>query len=45
MNCKKTNQIEFRVEKVIKGKGDKLYVIWKGYDNFFDSWIDKKAVV
>ena len=41
----KTNQIEFRVEKVIKGKGDKLYVIWKGYDNFFNSWIDKKVVV
>ena len=23
----------FRVEKVIKRKGDKLYVKWKGYDN------------
>ena len=28
----KTNQKEFRVEKVIKRKGDKLYVKWKGYD-------------
>ena len=27
---KKTNQKEFRVEKVIKRKGDKLYVKWKG---------------
>ena len=27
----KTNQKEFRVEKVIKRKGDKLYVKWKGY--------------
>ena len=26
MNCKKTNQKEFRIEKVIKRKGDKLYV-------------------
>ena len=26
---KKTNQKEFRVEKVIKRKGDKLYVKWK----------------
>ena len=26
----KTNQKEFRVEKVIKRKGDKLYVKWKG---------------
>ena len=23
---------EFRIEKVIKKKGDKLYVKWKGYD-------------
>ena len=32
------------IEKVIK-KGDKLYVKWKGYDNSFNSWIDKKYVV
>ena len=38
----KTNQQEFRIEKVIKRKGDKLYVKWKGYDNSFNSWIDKK---
>ena len=29
----KTNQGEFRIEKVIRRKGDKLYVKWKGYDN------------
>ena len=29
----KTNQQEFRIEKVIRRKGDKLYVKWKGYDN------------
>ena len=33
----KTNQKEFRIEKVIKKKGDKLYVKWKGYDNSFNS--------
>ena len=38
----KTNQQEFRIEKVIKRKGDKLYVKWKGFDNSFHSWIDKK---
>ena len=27
------DQQEFRIEKVIKKKGDKLYVKWKGYDN------------
>ena len=29
----KTSQTEFRTEKVIMIKGDKLYVKWKGYDN------------
>ena len=38
----KTDQKEFRIEKVIKKKGDKLYVKWKGYDNSFNSWINKK---
>ena len=41
----KTNQKEFRIEKVLKRKGDKLYVKWKGYDNSFNSWIDKKDLV
>ena len=36
---------EFRIEKVIKRKGDKLYVKWKGYDNSVNSWIDKKDIV
>ena len=40
---KKTNQEEFRIEKVIK-KGKKLYVKWKGYDNSFNSWINKKDI-
>ena len=41
----KTNQKEFRIEKVIKGKGDKLYVKWKGYDNSFNSWINKNDII
>ena len=41
----KTKQNEFRIEKVIKKKGDKLYVKWKGYDNSFNSWTDKKDIV
>ena len=40
----KTNQKGFRIEKVIKRKGDKRYVKWKGYDNSFNSWIDKKDI-
>ena len=38
----KIDQQEFKIEKVIKKKGDKLYVKWKGYDNSFNSWVDKK---
>ena len=37
----KINQKEFRIEKVIKKKGNKLYVKWKGYDNSFNSQIDR----
>ena len=37
-NCKKL----FKLEKVLKRKGDRLYVKWKGYYNRFNSWIDKK---
>ena len=37
----KTKEKEFRIEKIIERKGDKLYVKWKGYDNSFNSWIDK----
>ena len=38
----KANQLEVRVETAIKRKGDRFYVKWKGYDNSFDCWIDKK---
>ena len=41
----KTNKKEFRIEKVIKRKGDKLFVKWKGYDNSLNSCIDKKGTV
>ena len=41
----KTKQNEFRIDKVIKRKGDELYVKWKGYDNSFNSRIDKKDIV
>ena len=41
----KTNQKEFRIEKVIERKGNELYVKWKGYDNSFNTWIDKKYLI
>ena len=41
----KTKQNEFRIAKIIKNKGNKLYVKWKGHDNSFNSWIYKKDIV
>ena len=41
----KTDQKEFRVEKVIKGKDNNLYVECKGLDSSFNSWIDKKYII
>ena len=40
-----TNQKGFRVEKVIKRTGDKIYVKWKDDNSSFNSWIDKKCIV
>ena len=44
-NSKETNQKDFRAEKVIKRKGDKLYAKWKSYNSSFDSLIDKKGII
>ena len=41
----KTNRKKFGIEKVLQKNGHKLYVKWKGYDNSFNSWIDKKDLV
>ena len=41
----KTNQKEFRIEKILKRKGYKLYVKWKGYNSSCNSWINKKDIV
>ena len=40
----KRNQEEFKIEKVIKKNGNKLYVELKGCDSSFNSWIDKKRL-
>ena len=40
-----TSQEKSRIENVLKRKGDKLYVRSKGYDNRFNSWIDKKDLI
>ena len=39
----KTCQKEFRVEKVLKRKDDKVYVKWRDYDNFLTLGLIKKT--
>ena len=36
---------KFRIEKIIKRKGGELYVKWKGYNNSFNSWINKEDIL
>ena len=43
-NCKR-NKTEFRVEKVIKRKGEKLCIKWKSFYNSFSGWVDEKYIV
>ena len=38
----KTNLTLYVIEKIIKTKNDKLFVKWRGYNNSFNSWINKK---
>ena len=39
----KANQKNLRVEKLIKRKGDKLYVKWKGYGSFLTAGLKRKT--
>ena len=41
----KTNLTLYVIEKIIKTKNYKLFVKWRGYNNSFNSWIDKKDVI
>ena len=35
---------EYIIEKILKTKGNKIYVKWRNYNNSFNSWIDKNSV-
>ena len=41
-NCKRQIKHNLGSKKEQRKNADKLYVNWKGYDNRFNSWIDKK---
>ena len=41
----KTKQDDlYIIEKILKTNKDKIYVKWRGYDNSFNSWINKNTV-
>ena len=40
----KTYDKTFKTKKVIKRKGNKLHVTFKGYNNSFRNWIDKEGI-
>jgi len=33
----------FRIEKIVKRKGNKVLVQWKGWPDKYDTWLDKGA--
>ena len=35
---------EYVIEKVLKTKGNQMYVKWRGYSNNFNSWINKSDI-
>ena len=35
----------FRIDKVVKRKGDKVLVRWKGWPDKYDTWLSKKDVL
>ena len=44
-NCKKTKQDDlYTIEKILKTDKNKIFVKWRGYDNSFNSWINKNMI-
>ena len=35
---------EYIIEKILKTKGNQIYVKWRGYSKNFNSWIDKNTI-
>lgn len=41
----KYNEKTFKIEKIIRKKGNKVLVKWLGYPKEFNSWIDEKNII
>ena len=44
-NCRRLIKKDSELKKMIKKKGNKLYVKWKGYNNSFNNSIYKKDLI
>ena len=40
----KNTSDEYIIEKILKTKGNQMYVKWRGYSNNFDSWVNKNDI-
>ena len=38
------NTTEYIIEKILKTKGNNIFVKWKGYSNNFNSWVNKSDI-
>ena len=41
----KTTQEVYRIERIIKRRGNKSFVKWLGYPASFNSWVDNKTLL
>src|SRR6218665_2633747 len=44
-DLQKTTQEIYRIEKIIRKRGNKSFVKWLGYPESFNSWVDNKALM
>ena len=35
---------EYVIEKILKTKGNKIFVKWRNYDSSFNSWVNKSDI-
>ena len=40
----KNTSDEYIIEKILKTKGNQMYVKWRGYSNNFNSWVSKSDI-
>ena len=40
----KNTSDEYIIEKILKTKGNQIYIKWRGYSNNFNSWVNKSDI-